>query len=251
MAKFALIGKNIGYSKSKEIFTNIYHQQYDVFDIDEDKIPETLAYLQKNNYVGVNVTKPYKEIICQYVDGMTVPNRGVNLIQFSKDADGNGLVLGTSYDGQSMTTDWSHNRLTQFFQDPKSIAILGNGSVVPSLLYELTLDYFYRNVSNITVYARKYRDIPYGVNVDKKDLSEFKVQNHDVIINTIPFEANLDIDFTCDHKFVYYDLNYADNRLVNKARKAKNCYKSLNGYGMLCANAESTYVACMPIDEIQ
>jgi len=251
MAKFALIGKNIGYSKSKEIFTNIYHQQYDVFDIDEDKIPETLAYLQKNNYVGVNVTKPYKEIICQYVDGMTVPNRGVNLIQFSKDADGNGVVLGTSYDGQSMTTDWSHHNLTDFFEEPKSIAILGNGSVVPSILYELTLDYFYRNVSNITVYARKYRDIPYGVNVDKKDLSEFKVQNHDVIINTIPFEANLDIDFTCDHKFVYYDLNYADNRLVNKARKAKNCYKALNGYGMLCANAESTYVACMPIDEIQ
>ena len=251
MAKFALIGKNIGYSKSKEIFNKTYHQQYDVFDIDEDKIPETLAYLQKNNYVGVNVTKPYKEIICQYVDGMTVPNRGVNLIQFSKDADGNGLILGTSYDGQSMTTDWSHNRLTEFFQDPKSIAILGNGSVVPSILYELTLDYFFRNVSNITVYARKYRDIPYGVNVDKKDLSEFKVQNHDVIINTIPFEANLDIDFTCDHKFVYYDLNYADNRLVNKARKAKNCYKALNGYGMLCANAESTYVACMPIDELQ
>ena len=247
MAKFALIGKNIGYSKSKEIFNKTYHQQYDVFDIDEDKIPETLDYLQKNNYVGVNVTKPYKEIICKYIDVVTVPNRGVNLIQFSKD----GKILGTSYDGQSMTTDWSHNKLTVFFQEPKSIAILGNGSVVPSLLYELTLDYFFRNVSNITVYARKYRDIPYGVNVDKKDLSEFKVQNHDVIINTIPFEANFDIDFTCDHKFVYYDLNYADNRLVNKARKAKNCYKALNGYGMLCANAESTYVACMPIDEIQ
>ena len=208
MAKFALIGKNIGYSKSKEIFTKTYHQQYDVFDIDEDKIPETLDYLQKNNYVGVNVTKPYKEIICKYIDVVTVPNRGVNLIQFSKD----GKILGTSYDGQSMTTDWSHNRLTEFFQEPKSIAILGNGSVVPSLLYELTLDYFFRNVTNITVYARKYRDIPYGVNVDKKDLSEFKVQNHDVIINTIPFEANFDIDFICDHKFVYYDLNYAANK---------------------------------------
>jgi shikimate 5-dehydrogenase len=58
MAKFALIGKNIGYSKSKEIFNKTHHHQYDVFDIDEDKIPETLAYLQKNNYVGVNVTKP-------------------------------------------------------------------------------------------------------------------------------------------------------------------------------------------------
>ena len=245
MAKFALIGKNIGYSKSKEIFTKALHQQYDVFDIDEDKIPETLAYLQKNNYVGVNVTKPYKEIICKYIDEITVPNRGVNLIQFK-----NGKILGTSYDGSSMTTDWSHNGLTEFFNEPKSIAILGNGSVVPSLLYELTLDYFYRNVTNITVYARKQRDIAYGVNVDKKDLSEFKVQNHDVIINTIPFEANFDIDFTCDHKFLYYDLNYADDRLVNKAKKVKNCYKALNGYGMLTLNAESTYVACMPIDEL-
>ena len=246
MAKFALIGKNIGYSKSKDIFTKVYHQQYDVFDIDEDKIPETLAYLQKNNYVGVNVTKPYKEIICKYIDVVSVPNRGVNLIQFSTD----GKILGTSYDGASMSTDWAHNNLTEFFNEPKSVAILGNGSVVPSLLYELTLDYFYRNVTDITVYARKQRDIPYGVNVDKKDLSEFKVQNHDLIINTIPFEANFDIDFTCDHKFVYYDLNYADDRLVNKAKKAKNCYKSLNGYGMLRENAESTYVSCMPIDEL-
>ena len=246
MAKFALIGKNIGYSKSKDIFTKVYHQQYDVFDIDEDKIPETLAYLQKNNYVGVNVTKPYKEIICKYIDVVTVPNRGVNLIQFSTD----GKILGTSYDGASMTTDWTHNNLIEFLNEPKSVAILGNGSVVPSILYELTLDYFYRNVTNITVYARKQRDIPFGVNVDKKDLSEFKVQNHDVIINTIPFEANFDIDFACDHKFVYYDLNYADDRLVNKAKKAKKCYKSLNGYGMLSANAESTYVTCMPIDEL-
>ena len=246
MAKFALIGKNIGYSKSKDIFTKVYHQQYDVFDIDEDKIPETLAYLQKNNYVGVNVTKPYKETICKYIDEITVPNRGVNLIQFSKD----GKIHGTSFDGSSMTTDWCHNSLTEFFQEPKSIAILGNGSVVPALLYELTLDYFYRNVTDITVYARKQRDIPYGINVDKKDLSEFKVQNHDLIINTIPFEANFDIDFTCDHKFVYYDLNYADDRLVNKAKKAKNCYKALNGYGMLSENAESTYVSCMPIDEL-
>ena len=246
MAKFALIGKNIGYSKSKDIFTKVYHQQYDVFDIDEDKIPETLAYLQKNNYVGVNVTKPYKEIICKYIDVVTVPNRGVNLIQFSND----GKILGTSFDGASMSTDWAHNNLTEFFNKPKSIAILGNGSVVPSILYELTLDYYYRNVTNITVYARKQRDIPFGVNVDKKDLSEFKVQNHDVIINTIPFEANIDIDFTCDHKFVYYDLNYADDRLVNKAKKSKNCYKALNGYGMLSTNAESTYVTCMPIDEL-
>ena len=155
MAKFALIGKNIGYSKSKDIFTKVYHQQYDVFDIDEDKIPETLAYLQKNNYVGVNVTKPYKEIICKYIDVVTVPNRGVNLIQFSND----GKILGTSYDGASMSTDWTHNNLMEFFNEPKSIAILGNGSVVPSLLYELTLDYFFRNVTNITVYARKQRDI--------------------------------------------------------------------------------------------
>lgn len=246
MAKFALIGKNIGYSKSKEIFNKEYNQQYDVFDVDEDKIPETLAYLKKNKYVGVNVTKPYKEIICKYIDVVTVPNRGVNLIQFSED----GKIFGNSFDGHSMFTDWSHNGLMEFFQEPKSIAILGNGSVVPSLLYELTLDYIFRNVTDITVYARKYRDIPYGVNVDKKDLSEFKVQNHDVIINTIPFEANIDIDFTCDHKFLYYDLNYADNRLVNKARQAKNCYKALNGYGMLCANAESTYVNCMPIEEL-
>ena len=40
--KFALIGKNIGYSKSKEIFNTDFNSQYDVFDIDEDKIPETI-----------------------------------------------------------------------------------------------------------------------------------------------------------------------------------------------------------------
>ena len=40
----------------------------DVFDIEENQIPATIDYLKKYGYTGFNVTTPYKEIICKYID---------------------------------------------------------------------------------------------------------------------------------------------------------------------------------------
>ena len=76
-------------------------------------------------------------------------------------------------------------------------------------------------------------------------MSEFKVNNHDVIINTIPFKSGFDIDFTCDHPFVYFDLNYADDTLIKKAENCFNCKIAENGYKMLWWNAKFTYEMCL------
>lgn len=233
--KFALIGKNIGYSKSKEIFNTDFNSQYDVFDIDEDKIPETIDYLKKYGYTGFNVTTPYKEIICKYIDNVEIVGCGVNIVRITP----KGKTIGCSRDGFSMRLAFEDCGITDFLKTAKSVAILGNGSVVPSILYELSNEAF-KNVKQFTLYARNHRNMMGDNRVNKQPLSEFKVNNHDVIINTIPFKSGFDIDFTCDHPFVYFDLNYADDTLIKKAKDCFNCKIAENGYRMLWWNAKFT-----------
>ena len=73
---------------------------------------------------------------------------------------------------------------------------------------------------------------------DEKSISEFDAKKFDLIVNTIPFEARIDINFNNKSKFIYYDLNYADRTLVEKAEKNKHCSWSLDGMDMLERQAE-------------
>ena len=42
------------------------------------------------------------------------------------------------------------------------------------------------------------------------------------------------------YDFIYYDLNYSDNRLVLEASENKNCLSSKNGLWMLINNQKLT-----------
>ena len=84
----------------------------------------------------------------------------------------------------------------------------------------------------MTVFARN----PKGI--DEKSLGEFKAKDFDLIVYTIPFEAGIDINFNNKSKFIYYDLNYADRKLVEKAKKNKHCSWAIDGMDMLERQAE-------------
>lgn len=71
-------------------------------------------------------------------------------------------------------------------------------------------------------------------------MTEFNAKRYSLIVNTIPFKANIDINFNNKSKFIYFDLNYADDRLVKKAERNRNCSWSVNGLDMLETQARFT-----------
>ena len=72
MAKYGLIGKNIGYSFSKNFFTSKFekekrHDSYNNFDIQcIDEFPNIIS--ENPNIKGLNVTIPYKESIIPFLN---------------------------------------------------------------------------------------------------------------------------------------------------------------------------------------
>ena len=78
----------------------------------------------------------------------------------------------------------------------------------------------------VDIFARNPKD-------GQLPLKEFNAKNYELIVNTIPFKANIDINFNNKSKFIYFDLNYADDRLVEKAKRNKHCVASVNGLAML------------------
>ena len=68
-------------------------------------------------------------------------------------------------------------------------------------------------------------------------MKEFVAKKYELIVNTIPFKANIDINFNNKSKFIYFDLNYADDRLVKKALRNKHCSWSVDGLEMFKTQA--------------
>ena len=72
MFKLGLIGKELSHSFSKKYFDrkfkneNIYNYYYDLYDLDNLNQLETL--INQHKIVGLNVTRPYKKKIIQYLD---------------------------------------------------------------------------------------------------------------------------------------------------------------------------------------
>ena len=214
--KYALIGHNIEYSKSKEWFES-QGVEYEVFDTDDLKgtIEKIKAYPEIG---GFNVTTPYKQEVIQYLD--FVEGDSINCVKKLSD----GSLWGKSFDGSAFCLELS--RLLDSHDDweltfPNKCAILGNGGVVPVIYKELA-----ESAEVVDIFARNPKDKEYP-------LTEFNAKRYSLIVNTIPFKANIDINFNNKSKFIYFDLNYADDRLVKKAEKNKHCSWSVNGLDML------------------
>jgi shikimate dehydrogenase len=92
--RLGLIGRNIGYSFSRNYFTekfknlDLKHLRYDNYDFPEiDEFP-FIIYMRRDEFIGFNVTIPYKESIIPFLDALdkTAQDIGaVNVIKLDED----------------------------------------------------------------------------------------------------------------------------------------------------------------------
>lgn len=222
--KFGLIGKKLGYSRSKEIHTELASYEYNMIELDENKLED---FIKSNDYSGFNITIPYKKSIIPYCSSLSEKAKrtgSVNTVCYDKERKLHGF--NTDYYGFIYACKRSGI-------NPKDMNVLVFGSGGTSETVQAALRDM--DAKSINVISRT------GENT-YDDLSKFT--KSDILINTTPVGtypgnntsvANVDDFPQCKAVFdVIY--NPMRTRLIQDARKRQLKYS--NGFPMLVAQAK-------------
>ncbi|MDO5015004.1 MAG: shikimate kinase [Clostridia bacterium] len=209
-----LIGQNIGYSLSKQIY-NENLIPYEIYDVDEKNAKDLILSMSDGDFF--NITTPYKKLalsLCDSLDNTAKSVDNVNLI-IKKDE----IIYGMNTDYFGLQEIFSKNQIDIF---DKNFAILGDGAV-SNTVYQFLKD---NKAKNIEIFSRK-----------KGNLQNLKKQtDFYCVINATSISPNIFDKF--ENLNVAVDLRYSplnSDFLINA--KEKNL-KVANGLDMLLSQAK-------------
>lgn len=232
--KFGLIGKNISYSFSKKYFEQKFEKlglknhSYDLIHIDEiNQIEQIFA---QPNFVGLNITIPYKEQIIPFLDEISDEANEIGAINCISIQNGKKTGYNTDAFGFEKTL------LTQPNTLKNKALILGNGGAAKAVKYVL----------------KKYH-IPFEIvsrktEINFDNLTEEMVREYKIIIQCTPVgtfpntEDCLNFPFggiTEEHFVIDLIYNPPQTAFLKKAENQGA--KIINGQLMLEQQAEKAW----------
>lgn len=206
-----LIGQNIGYSLSKQIY-NLNKIEYDIYDVDEQTARDLILSLNENEFL--NITTPYKKLafdLCEIKDEVAKTTGNINLIVKKDD-----LLKGYNTDYYGLEELFKFEKI-----QGRNFAVLGDGAVSGTTVEILKQ----RGAEKIKVFSRKNNDY----------LKNEKYKDFDCLINATTVSPDI-LDKFENLKLVI-DLKYSplnSNLLI--LAKEKNI-KVKNGISMLLRQA--------------
>lgn len=234
MAKFGLLGKNIGYSFSKTFFSLKFENEslpHSYHNFDMPCIENFEEFITQNlDIKGMNVTTPYKEKIIPHLFNLDRDSKeigAVNTIKFRKD----GKLIGYNTDHYGFAT-----ALAEFLPiKEKTALVLGTGGASKAIKYVLdAMGFRYHSVSRT----------PDATTLGYNDLTKDIVESHYLIINCTPLgtapntQEMPDIPFkyvSTDH--VLFDLIYNPRQTEFMNHGEANGARVSNGFTMLTHQA--------------
>ena len=238
MAKYGLIGHNIGYSFSKTFFNFKFDQEnrndsYENFDI--PVLSEISKILENNpDLKGLNVTIPYKKSIIQLLDKVdkeALQIGAVNTIKINKD----GTLKGYNTDHYGFS-----KALMEFLPiKEKKALVLGIGGASKAVKYVLEVMNF--EVTQVSRTKTKK-------NITYKDLNRDIISQNYLIVNCTPLGTFPNIEEFPDIPYEYltkdhlaFDLTYNPRETkFMKLSKDRGARKS-NGLKMLEYQAKKAW----------
>ena len=116
--KYGLIGEKLGHSFSKEIHERLGYD-YELCEI----APEALdGFMKARNFVGINVTMPYKQAVIPYLDEIDDVASEIGAVNTIINRDGKLYGYNTDYYGMEKLFD--HAEVDPY---EKKVAVLGSG----------------------------------------------------------------------------------------------------------------------------
>jgi shikimate dehydrogenase len=137
MYRFGLIGKNIQYSQSPNIFLNFQTDYdipltYELFDVNESNIVDVIDQLRSGHLNGLNVTKPYKETLLKYCDQLSESAHLIGAVNTLYLKENQLIGHNTDYDGFIKMIDYHQINLKD-----EIVYVLGNGGAAKAVYYAL------------------------------------------------------------------------------------------------------------------
>lgn len=239
--KFGLIGRNIDYSFSRKYFKEKFkklklnsfsYQNYDLPEIGEFPF---ITYHREEEFVGFNVTIPYKESIIKYlhqIDKIAEEIGAVNTIKVTNDH----LLIGYNTDVYGF--EMALKPLLESHH--KKALILGTGGASKAVAYVLkSLNIEHKFVSRT---PSSNADISY------EDIVDDLMKSYNLIINTTPLgtyptineSPKIPYEFITD-KHLLFDLIYNPEETKFLQEGKKKGAKTKNGYDMLVYQAEKSW----------
>lgn len=237
--KLGLIGHDIAKSRSPQLYRFLsahlnVHLEYELIDNGRISTPENfkVAVIDffRNGGQGLSVTAPYKQFaydITNYHSYHAGISRSVNLITM----DEKGGLVGTNTD----VSGFSASMENFGFETPKTILILGNGGVVPSLLMDLSrynclVHICARDKEKTRNITKHYTDSFTALTIDQV------TGNYDLVIDTTDGCYGDNFKFTFNHG---YSLSVKDNAFRNYCLRMNIPFR--NGLDMLIHQGLSTF----------
>lgn len=225
MHKFGLLGKSLKHSFSKIIHEDISNIKYDLINLDETELEK---FLKNKDFIGVNVTIPYKEKVIPFLDECDKICQETQVCNTIVNKNNKLFGYNTDYVGLCYLFD-----VNNVFVENKKVLILGNGATAKTTAYFLAN----RKVKQVTLLARN--------NKNNADLLENyqKYLDYEIIINATPVGMYPNVENSLlklnefQHLEAVFDVIYnpLKSKLLLEAEKYQ--IKNFNGLAMLVCQA--------------
>ena len=94
--KYGLIGEKLGHSFSKEIHAKIGNYDYALREIEKENLK---TFIKERDFLGINVTIPYKETVIQYLDEVDESAKKIGAVNTVVNKNGKLYGYNTDYFG--------------------------------------------------------------------------------------------------------------------------------------------------------
>lgn len=124
--KYGLIGEKLGHSYSKVIHEAMREESYDLQELSKEEFP---VFMENRDFLGINVTIPYKRDVIPYLDHLDPAAERIGAVNTIVNRDGELWGYNTDYYGFAET-------LTENGIDVagKKVLVLGNGGAAKAVL---------------------------------------------------------------------------------------------------------------------
>jgi len=281
MKKAYVIGTNVSTSLSPAIFNYWFKKynincEYDYIEIQEEKFVQKIKKKLNEDFVGLNITIPYKEKILPFLKNIDPVAKNIGAVNCITKKDNSLYGSNTDWIGFS-TAMWANNTVSEIsknWKKPHQVAvIIGYGGAAKSIIYSLkqsgfesiyvfnrSFEKIWKESIDFGFYPMKLKDLqrvfncqpvdivfPSSSNIDLgtpiKD-PHLKLINPDLVINTAPTNVLKDMNIKKNRRSLFprtadwigYDIVYKPRRGTGFLDYFDNL-KSIEGINMLVHQA--------------
>ena len=233
---FGLLGKDIGYSFSRDYFSNkfrVENLQYEYVNFDLENLSTFESLLSREDISGMNVTIPYKQEVIPFLDELDPVAKAIGAVNTIVFKDNKRLGYNTDHIG------FQNTLLNHLKPHHNKALVFGTGGASKAVCYVLEQ----LNIQVLKVSRSEGSDRKAYHQLSAKDYKE-----HSLLINCTPIgtHPNTDAYPPIDYKQInaehlLYDLIYNPEVTTLMQMCKDKGATVLNGYQMLVEQAKASW----------